>query len=750
MGGEDAIDQPVRRTQVGSGSNSAAQPLRRQVRRPPPGRPASTSRRCRPSDLRAPAAPPRPAVGRPPRPSAGPGPSAPPPRRSARRVGVEVRAHPAGVHLQARHRLRQVVEGAAEQPERSPAASPTPPASRRGRARPPAPSRRASRPPGRACGPPRPATTAQATGLRLCGHRRRAATALRRRLGQLAHLGLHVQRRGRARSCPGCPCTSPSAVATSASRSRWACQGRSGSGSSSSSASASATSSPFGRPGRPASPPRRRTAGRAPRRRSVHQPARGGGRPRRAIPPPSGRRSWAARAASRCGRPPASRGGPRPRRGQRRPPAGASSASISVEGPRAAAARGRCRWRPGWWRPSGRSAPPPRSSAATSAVSCSTSGMARLPARAAPAAQGLGVERAPPWHRRGDRGGGGRRDHARPGLGARQRRLEVQHALEARGVGERVLEGRPAEQRVEQAHAPGLTASAVEEDRLAGALQDDVPLEQRPAARALRDQGAAPRRVDEAQREVARRCRGSSGKYIRVTSRRMRPRANTDTARCGACGRPSGPGTGPGLMVCEPEAARRRPWGRGRSRGMPGRAACPACPPGGRTGRGRWPARSRGSASGTGAPSPSNTRPSIVTRSPGTPGGASSSAGQPGEAEGEERPHGLGRRGLEAHSLHRAWPRGRPGRCRTGSRGRAPGPWPPSRTRDQPLPRPLVRRAVEDRVVGEERVAREIHLRHQAGGEGGPEHREMDVGGPPGVRRGCARGRRPGRMVTKR
>ena len=40
---------------------------------------------------------------------------------------------------------------------------------------------------------------------------------------------------------------------------------------------------------------------------------------------------------------------------------------------------------------------------------------------------------------------------------------------------------------------------------------------------------------------------------------------------------------------------------------------------------------------------------------------------------------------------------------------------------------------VQDRVVGEERVAREVHLRHEALGEGAPEDREVDVRGTPGV-----------------
>ena len=41
----------------------------------------------------------------------------------------------------------------------------------------------------------------------------------------------------------------------------------------------------------------------------------------------------------------------------------------------------------------------------------------------------------------------------------------------------------------------------------------------------------------------------SSGKYILVTTRSSRPRANTETSRCGASMLPSGVGSGPGLSV---------------------------------------------------------------------------------------------------------------------------------------------------------------------------------------------------------
>src|ERR671915_60675 len=52
---------------------------------------------------------------------------------------------------------------------------------------------------------------------------------------------------------------------------------------------------------------------------------------------------------------------------------------------------------------------------------------------------------------------------------------------------------------------------------------------------------------------------------------------------------------------------------------------------------------------------------------------------------------------------------------------------------DHPLPVPRVAHRVEDRVLEEQRIAREVHLRHQARGERVTEQGEVDVGGTPGV-----------------
>ncbi len=96
--------------------------------------------------------------------------------------------------------------------------------------------------------------------------------------------------------------------------------------------------------------------------------------------------------------------------------------------------------------------------------------------------------------------------------------------------------------------------SAVEEYRLSGPLQYDVPLE-RSAGAASRPPGVGRRAAGTRPRTWSVALAGSSGKYIRVTSRFIRPRAKTETAMCGACIPPRGPGTGPGLTVVK----RKRP-----------------------------------------------------------------------------------------------------------------------------------------------------------------------------------------------
>src|SRR5216683_5655381 len=52
---------------------------------------------------------------------------------------------------------------------------------------------------------------------------------------------------------------------------------------------------------------------------------------------------------------------------------------------------------------------------------------------------------------------------------------------------------------------------------------------------------------------------------------------------------------------------------------------------------------------------------------------------------------------------------------------------------DETIARGGVGHEVEDGIERQQRVAREIHLRHQPRGEAGAEQRVMDVIGPPGV-----------------
>ena len=76
----------------------------------------------------------------------------------------------------------------------------------------------------------------------------------------------------------------------------------------------------------------------------------------------------------------------------------------------------------------------------------------------------------------------------------------------------------------------------------------------------------------------------------------------------------------------------------------------------------------------------------------------------------------------------------RAARCRTRSRAPTPAAVVAEvEPAHQSLPRGRVRDGVEDRVVGEERVVREVHLGDQPLGERPAEQREMDVRRPPGV-----------------
>ncbi len=107
----------------------------------------------------------------------------------------------------------------------------------------------------------------------------------------------------------------------------------------------------------------------------------------------------------------------------------------------------------------------------------------------------------------------------------------------------------------------------------------------------------------------------------------------------------------------------------------------------------------------------------------------------PGQADGQERADGLRRRRLGAHACGSS--NGVCSRPRSTTSNGTPAPTPArvasrSKRRHQPVPGAL-RDRVEDRVLGEQRVVREVHLGHQPLGERAPEQREVDVRGPPGV-----------------
>ncbi len=116
-------------------------------------------------------------------------------------------------------------------------------------------------------------------------------------------------------------------------------------------------------------------------------------------------------------------------------------------------------------------------------------------------------------------------------------------------------------------------------------------------------QGAAPRRLDDAQHRVG----GVGARLVGEIHPRRQPdvdaarhQPDVDVRRH----RPAVPaGDGAGLDRLERVQARSRsPCRRGPSRGSRGRAACPACRPGGCSGRRRWPARSPAARRGTGRP----------------------------------------------------------------------------------------------------------------------------------------------------
>src|SRR5918997_473453 len=277
---------------------------------------------------------------------------------------------------------------------------------------------------------------------------------------------------------------------------------------------------------------------------------------------------------------------------------------------------------------------------------------------------------------------------------------------------------------------------------------------------------------------------------MRVTTRSSRPRANSETSTCGACRPPSPSGTRPGLsvqMAYSPVSVCERP-----KPVKPGYRAAPR----GSSGWSKTPSGSACQvstiASGTGSPLPSNT----VPRSQIAPGVSAGTANSPPSQVRPIARYGptveLGvvigwvvTRHLPARFRTRSAPRSMPPvasavapllarwrslRCSLPVCSRLAAMLPRPSSRDVPvvlgLERGLLRAAqddvplepqrpvghgalvvepadrqvartlgdrVEDRVLEEQRVVREVHLGDQALGERPAEEREVDVRRPPGV-----------------
>src|SRR5215207_3876825 len=180
---------------------------------------------------------------------------------------------------------------------------------------------------------------------------------------------------------------------------------------------------------------------------------------------------------------------------------------------------------------------------------------------------------------------------------------------------------------------------------------------------------------------------------MRVGTRCRSPRAKTATATCGAS-----PSAAAGLRV----TISQRPSASVGQRPKPRQPSPGAC-------------HVSTSASGTGAPSPSYTKPWSVT-APSPPGSTTagpSSHGSPIEKNG---PTVCG--GVASGILERG-----PGQDDVPAVGERPLGLRALEVEggDEPLARRGVAHRVEDRVLPEQRVAREVHLRDEPLGERAPE-----------------------------
>src|SRR5918999_3975886 len=214
---------------------------------------------------------------------------------------------------------------------------------------------------------------------------------------------------------------------------------------------------------------------------------------------------------------------------------------------------------------------------------------------------------------------------------------------------------------------------------------------------------------------------------MRVTTRSSRPRASTETSMCGAWPSPSAPGFTVTIS--------KRPSSSVGHRPNPAKPDPPDVDTAPRGSSG-WSKRPPGSAcqvsitpSGTGAPAPSSSTPEMRI-APGVPSGTTRcppdhvspmDRNGPTVCDGVSRSlMGLLERGLLAPAQHDVPAVGeRPLRARGLEVER----------RDHALARLRVGYRVEDRVLVEQRVVREVHLRDEPLRERAPEQREVDVRG---------------------
>src|SRR5918997_4127771 len=214
---------------------------------------------------------------------------------------------------------------------------------------------------------------------------------------------------------------------------------------------------------------------------------------------------------------------------------------------------------------------------------------------------------------------------------------------------------------------------------------------------------------------------------MRVTTRSSRPRARTVTSMCGAWPSPSAPGFTVTIWYRPSSSVRQRPKPRKPD---------PEAP----RGSSGWSKRPSASAcqvsitpSGTDAPAPSRTTPEMRI-APGVPSGTTRcpsvqvspmDRNGPTVCDGVSRSlMGLLERGLLAAAQHDV--------PAVGERPLRPGGLQVER-RDHALASLRVRDRVEDRVLVEQGVVREVHLRDEPLGESVAEQREVDVGRAPRV-----------------